>query len=145
MQETKEMWSSIPGSGRSPGEGNSNSLQYSCLENSMGRGAWRVTVLGVMKSQTQMAEHTHAPISQVSKIRLARGHMTRKWKKTTNGKIGKELKREKLRPFLTNVGRWPFPLGLLLQLRTLLWRGPSSSLLWNVLISFHSLFTWEAF
>jgi len=32
--------SSIPGSGRSPGEGNGNSLQYSCLENSMDKGAW---------------------------------------------------------------------------------------------------------
>ena len=34
----------MPGSGRSLGEGNSNPLQYSCLENSMGRGAWRATV-----------------------------------------------------------------------------------------------------
>ena len=40
-----------PGSGRSPGEGNGNPLQYSCLENSMGRGAWRATVHGVTKSQ----------------------------------------------------------------------------------------------
>ena len=39
--------SSIPGSGRSPGEGNGNSLQYSCLENSMDRGVWRATVHGV--------------------------------------------------------------------------------------------------
>jgi len=35
---------SIPGSGRSPGKGNGNPLQYSCLENSMDRGAWRATV-----------------------------------------------------------------------------------------------------
>ena len=35
---------SIPRSGRSPGEGNGNPLQYSCLENPMGRGAWRATV-----------------------------------------------------------------------------------------------------
>ena len=35
---------SIPGSGRSPGEGNGCPLQYSCLENSMGRGAWQATV-----------------------------------------------------------------------------------------------------
>ena len=35
---------SIPGSGRSPGEGNGNSPQYSCLENRMDRGAWRATV-----------------------------------------------------------------------------------------------------
>ena len=39
--------SSIPGSGRSPGEGNGNSLQYSCLENSMDRGVWQATVHGV--------------------------------------------------------------------------------------------------
>ena len=44
--------SSIPGLGRSHGEGNGNPLQYSCLENSMDRGAWRATVLGVTKSQT---------------------------------------------------------------------------------------------
>ena len=42
----------IPGLGRSPGEGNGYLLQYSCLENPMGRGAWRPTVLGVAKSQT---------------------------------------------------------------------------------------------
>ena len=40
---------SIPGSGRCPGEGNGNPLQYSCLENSMDRGAWRATVHGVTK------------------------------------------------------------------------------------------------
>ena len=38
---------SIPGSGRSPGEGNGNPLQYSCLENPMDRGAWQATVHGV--------------------------------------------------------------------------------------------------
>ena len=43
---------SIPGSGRSPGEGNGNPLQYSCLENSMDRAAWRATVYGVPKSWT---------------------------------------------------------------------------------------------
>ena len=42
----------IPGLGRSPGEGNSNVLQYSCLENPMGREAWRATVHGVTKSWT---------------------------------------------------------------------------------------------
>ena len=42
----------IPGSGRSPGEGNSNPLQYSCLENPMDRGAWWGTVHAVAKSQT---------------------------------------------------------------------------------------------
>ena len=42
----------IPRSGRFPGEGNGNTLQYSCLENSMDRGAWQATVHGVTKSQT---------------------------------------------------------------------------------------------
>ena len=43
---------SIPGPGRSPGEGNGNQLQYSCLENPRDRGAWRATVHGVSKSRT---------------------------------------------------------------------------------------------
>ena len=43
---------SIPRSGRSPGEGNGLTLQYSCLENSMDRGARKATVHGVTKSQT---------------------------------------------------------------------------------------------
>jgi len=44
----------IPGSGRSPGEGHGNPLQYCCLENPMDRGAWRVTVRRVAKSQTRL-------------------------------------------------------------------------------------------
>ena len=43
---------SIPGLGRSPGEGNGNPLQYSCLENPMDKGVWRALVPGVAKSQT---------------------------------------------------------------------------------------------
>ena len=43
---------SIPGSGRSPGGGNGNLLQYSCLENSMDRGTWWATIHGFSKSQT---------------------------------------------------------------------------------------------
>ena len=42
----------IPGSGRSPGEGNGSPLQCSCLKNSTGRGDWRDTVLGVTESRT---------------------------------------------------------------------------------------------
>ena len=45
---------SIPGSGRSPGEGNGNPLQYSCLENPTDRGAWRASAHGVAKSQKQL-------------------------------------------------------------------------------------------
>ena len=44
---------SIPGSGRSPGEGNGNPLQYSCLENPMDGEAWWATVRGVTKSWTR--------------------------------------------------------------------------------------------
>ena len=47
---------SIPGLGISPGEGNGNPLQYSCLENPMDRGAWQVTVHGVAKSRTQLSD-----------------------------------------------------------------------------------------
>ena len=43
---------SVPGLGRSSGEGNGNQLQYSCLENSMDKGAWQAIVHGVTKSQT---------------------------------------------------------------------------------------------
>ena len=44
----------IPGSGRSPGEGNGYSLQYSCLEDSRDRGTWQATVYGVTESQKQL-------------------------------------------------------------------------------------------
>ena len=47
---------SVPGSGRSPGERNVYPLQYSCLENSMDRGAWWATIHGVAKSRTQLSD-----------------------------------------------------------------------------------------
>ena len=54
---------SIPESERPPGEGNGNPLQDSCLENSVDRGAWWITVCGVAKSRTQLSDlectHTH--------------------------------------------------------------------------------------
>ena len=49
---------SIPGLGRSPGEGNGNPLQYSCLENPMDGEAWQATVPGVTKSQTRLSDFT---------------------------------------------------------------------------------------
>ena len=45
----------IPGSGRSPGRGNSNPLQYSCLENSKDKGAWQAIVHGVAKSRSRLS------------------------------------------------------------------------------------------
>ena len=49
---------SIPGSGRSPGEGSGNPLQYYCLENPMDGGAWWATVHGVAKSRTRLSNLT---------------------------------------------------------------------------------------
>ena len=48
----------IPGLGRSPGEGNGNPLQYSCLENPMDRGVWWATVHRVPKSWTRLSDFT---------------------------------------------------------------------------------------
>ena len=49
----------IPGSGRSPGEGDGNPLQYSCLENSLDGGAWWAAVHGVTKSRSQLSDFTY--------------------------------------------------------------------------------------
>ena len=62
---------SIPGSGRSPGGGNGNPLQYSCLGNPMDRGAWWATVQGVTKTQTQMSVHTHIGDFKTDNLPLA--------------------------------------------------------------------------
>ena len=62
---------SVPGSGRSPGEGNDNPLQYPCMENSMAREAWQAIVHGVTKSQTRL-NITNTQISQYSSDDLCR-------------------------------------------------------------------------
>ena len=58
--------SSIPGSGRPPGEGNGNPLWYACLENPMGRGAWRAAVHGLAKSQTRLKPQSAHKLGCVS-------------------------------------------------------------------------------
>ena len=63
-------WGSVPGSGRSLGEGNDNPLQYSCLENPMDRGAWQAPVHGVTKSQTWLSTHTRLRTELSSKFSL---------------------------------------------------------------------------
>ena len=57
---------SIPGSGRSPGEGNGNPLQYSCLENPVDGGAWWATVHGVTKSWTWLSNFTYGTLHLLS-------------------------------------------------------------------------------
>ena len=52
---------SIPGSGRSPGEGNDNPLQYSCLGNPMDRGAWQATVMGSQEFRHNLATKPPLP------------------------------------------------------------------------------------
>ena len=59
---------SIPGLGRSLGGGNGNPVQYSCLENSMDRGAWWAIVHGVAKSWTQLSDVTISYYPQVSNL-----------------------------------------------------------------------------
>ena len=54
---------SFPGWGRSPGGGNGNPLQYSCLENSMDRRAWQATGHGVANSQTQLGGSTETAVA----------------------------------------------------------------------------------
>ena len=74
MQEIQETRGLIPGLGRSPGEGNGNPLQYSCLENPVDRGAWWATVHRVTKSwiqQSMQAQH-----SKITKMVLVRPPMT---------------------------------------------------------------------
>ena len=63
---------SIPESGISPGEGNGNPLQYSCLENPMDRGAWQAAAHGVEKSRTQLSVHVQLSTWYKQRIKSAR-------------------------------------------------------------------------
>ena len=70
----------IPGSRRSLGAGNGNLLQYSCLGNSMNRGAWWATVHGVAKSQTQLRAHTHSDKKRARGAGWAVGELDEQWR-----------------------------------------------------------------
>ena len=59
----------IPGSGRSPGEGNGNPLQYSCLENPMGKGAWQAIVHGVTRVGHDLVTKPPPPLGDNRKER----------------------------------------------------------------------------
>ena len=63
-----EDWGSIPGSGRSPGKGNSNPLQYCCLENPMDRGAWQATVHGVARVGHDLVTKSPPPHGVVTRF-----------------------------------------------------------------------------
>ena len=60
----------IPGSRRSPGERHGNSLEYSCLENQMDRGAWRATVHGATKSWTRLKYAGTQGVAKIPEITL---------------------------------------------------------------------------
>ena len=71
-------------SGRYPGEENSNPLQYSCLENSMNRGAWQTTVHRMAKSQTQLSKHAGITLLMSPNVSLKHNFLSaifRRWKK----------------------------------------------------------------
>ena len=101
---------SIPGLGRSPGEGNGNSLQYSCLENSMDRGAWKATVHGVAKSWTQLSTCTHMHFSYYShNIASTTYKKTTKWttflsQEIQNENLGTSLAFQRLRLHASAAG-----------------------------------------
>ena len=66
-------------SGRSPGEGNGNPLQYSCLENSMTRGAWQATVYGVTKGQTGLSNYLFWSRRNCNDCTLTKNQLERKF------------------------------------------------------------------
>ena len=79
----------IPGLERSLGEGNGYPLQYSCLEHSMGRGAWRATIHRVTKSQTRLSMHTCIESYKVNTVfhsnhKKLRQNNLRSWQLTSN-------------------------------------------------------------
>ena len=77
----------IPGSGRSPGEGNGNPLQYSCLENSMDGGAWSAAVHGVTKSRTRLSDWLHFHFHALEK-EMATHSSVLAWSIPGTGEVG---------------------------------------------------------
>ena len=79
--------SSIPRSGRSPGEGNGNPLQYSCLENPMHRGAWRLQSMGSQRAGHDWATDTFTSTSSVILAKIRRGDNTQCWRACEGWKL----------------------------------------------------------
>ena len=78
---TQETQVQSPGHKDSPGEGDGNPLQYSCLENSMDRGAWQATVHGVAKSQTRLKQLSTTGLTGLS------AHSTDKKAEARSGQV----------------------------------------------------------
>ena len=86
----------IPGSGRSPGEGNGNPLQYSCLENPMDRGAWRVTVHGATRvghdwSDLQCTHTSHFLIKVLVVLSSFNSYLCKLFVKRLKGSTGHKM------------------------------------------------------
>ena len=106
----------IPGSGRSPGGGHGNPLQYSCLENPMDRGGWQATIHRVTKNQTWLKEpSTRTPIIQTLTSLLSHGT-----------RVG--LCKQEHRAKVVRLRKWFFGSLVLGQANVMLWealhRGP---------------------
>ena len=71
---------SMPESGRAPGEGNGNPLQYSCMENPMNRGVWRATVHRFTKSQTRLSDLTLFQILKDDAVKVLHSICQQTWK-----------------------------------------------------------------
>ena len=88
---------SIPGLGRSPGEGNGNTLQYSCLENPMDKGAYRSIAWLVKKSQTRLNDyihthtHTHTQITSEKNQRISQQRGGGNYRKKLGAQTSREL------------------------------------------------------
>ena len=82
---------SIPGSGRSPAEGNGNPLQYSCLENPVDRVSWWAAVHGITKSQTQLSDWAHTRHQQC--IRLPLAQYSRPYLPWSSNRVGLKMYR----------------------------------------------------
>ena len=109
---------SIPGWGRSTGEGNGNPLQYFCLENPMDRGAWQATVRGVAKSRTRLSGFTFILAQMVKNLPT----MQETWFDSQVGKIpwdgnGKSLQNSCLENFMDR-GAWQATVRRVAQSRT---------------------------
>ena len=101
----------IPGLGRSPGKGNGNPLQYSCLENPMDREAWQATVHGVAKSWTQLSNwHLYFHFSYMDK----QGSSTVKFVHHTSRKKGLVVQLRISPALFSAEAKLPFQAGRLL-------------------------------